>query len=491
MRSADARATDTPSADEQPLGTRSAAEWLADARLVSERSAGTESAGHRRAIVALAWPVYVELLAGVVAGVIDVAWVAHLGPAPTAAVALATNLENLVLGLVYIAAAGTTVLIAARGTAAGRRAAVRGGAALYTVTTATVVGSGLAFRRPIVGLFFGAGEDDARRAALGFLAIAIPGLAVYFGQVMVDAVFKGLGDTRTPMRLAMGANALILVLDPTLIYGLGLGVRGAAIATVCGRTATLAVGWALVRRRSLVDAPHGDLHTRTCDREPVGPASATPAVTGDRGASGTGLTTAALEVARAGAALGVDFVIRMAGATMLTGVVSGFGVAAVAAYGVGTKAMYFASMAFYAVRQAATIHSARNGPEQAARIGRAVLVVGTALGGVAALAYAGAAPWIMAAFTGRPEVVAIGVVFLRWLAVYLLPTSAVISLSGALAAGRGGNRLLPVTVGGTVTLVVLAHVFAGTFGLPGVWAAMVGSAALQCAALLFLLKRLA
>ncbi|MFD0632877.1 hypothetical protein ACFQ9X_16115 [Catenulispora yoronensis] len=68
-----------------------------------------------------------------------------------------------------------------------------------------------------------------------------------------------------------------------------------------------------------------------------------------------------------------------------------------------------------------------------------------------------------------------------------------ISLSGVLAAGRGargGNRLLLVTVAGTAALVGLAHVLSGPFGLAGVWAAMVGGAALQCAALLVLLRRL-
>ncbi|MEY9892273.1 Na+-driven multidrug efflux pump, partial [Catenulispora sp. MAP5-51] len=205
-------------------------------------------------------------------------------------------------------------------------------------------------------------------------------------------------------------------------------------------------------------------------------------------ATARGLAASALEVARAGAPLGTDFLVRMAGATALAGVVAGFGVTAVAAYGIGTKAMYFASMAFYAVRQAATIHSARSAPDSAHRITTAVIGVGAVVGAVAAVGYAGAAPWIMAAFTGRAEVVAVGVVFLRWLALYLLPISVVISLSGALAAGRGGNRLLPVTAGGTVVLVVLAHLLAGPFGLPGVWAAMVASAALQCAALLVLLR---
>ncbi|NUP53282.1 MAG: MATE family efflux transporter [Catenulispora sp.] len=473
---------------------------------------------HRRAIAALAWPVYVELLAGVIAGIIDVAWVARLGAAATAAVALATNLENLVLGLILVSCAGTTVLIAGRSTEAGRRAALRGGVVLAGATTLAVVGVGLAVRGPVVGLFFGEGE--ARRAALGFLAISIPGLAVSFAQLMVDSVFKGLGDTRTPMRLAMGANALILVLDPTLIYGLGLGVRGAAIATVSGRALMLAVGLAMVRNRSLGGdsgcdeggdgdgsvveeaAASGAIGGTAAGRSPVGTAVLVKAARRAQGqAAGQAarrtarpsLRTAlaeALDVARAGAPLGADFVVRMAGATALAAVVATFGVAAVAAYGIGTKAMYFASMAFYAVRQAATIHTARSAPGQSAVIGRATVVVGVSIGGVAALVYAGAAPWIMAAFTGRPEVAAVGVEYLRWLALYLVPISAVISLSGVMAAGRGRNRLLLVTVGGTGALVVLAHALAGPFGLAGVWAAMCGSAALQCAALLVLLRRI-
>ena len=439
-----------------------------EANTGTSRAAAADTARHHRhAIAALAWPVYVELLAGVIAGIIDVAWVAHLGAAATAAVALATNLENLVLGLIFVSSAGTTVLIASRATGAGRRAALRGGAVLATATTAAVVGAGLALRGPVVGLFFGTGEAEARRAALGFLAISIPGLAVSFAQLMVDSVFKGLGDTRTPMRLAMGANALILVLDPTLIYGAGLGVRGAAIATVCGRAVVLAAGVAMVRRQSLGGGS---------------------AVGADQMRAGA--LSEAFNVARAGAPLGADFVVRMAGATALAAVVATFGVAAVAAYGIGIKAMYFASMACYAVRQAATIHTARSAPGQAAVIGRATAAVGVAVGLVAALIYAGGAPWIMAAFTGRPDVVAVGVGYLRWLALYLVPVSAVISLSGVMAATDSGrNRLLPVTVGGTVALVALAHGLAGPFGLSGVWAAMCGSAALQCAALLVLLGR--
>jgi len=48
----------------------------------------------------------------------------------------------------------------------------------------------------------------------------------------VQGVFRGLGDTRTPLVATLGCNALNLALDPLLIFALGWGVAGAAQATV-------------------------------------------------------------------------------------------------------------------------------------------------------------------------------------------------------------------------------------------------------------------
>lgn len=104
-----------------------------------------EAAEHRRTLVALAYPVYFELLAGVTAGIINMVWVARLGGAAVAAVAAATNVENLLLGVVLVAGSGTTVLVArARGAGdpAALRSAVRGGWALWAVVTPVVAVGG-------------------------------------------------------------------------------------------------------------------------------------------------------------------------------------------------------------------------------------------------------------------------------------------------------------------------------------------------------------
>lgn len=50
--------------------------------------------------------------------------------------------------------------------------------------------------------------------------------------VVLQGVYRGLQDTRTPFYATVAANALNVVLGWCFIFGLHLGVRGAALATV-------------------------------------------------------------------------------------------------------------------------------------------------------------------------------------------------------------------------------------------------------------------
>ena len=113
---------------------------------------------HRRTLVSLAHPVYFSLLASVAAGIINTVWVSRLGGPAVAAVAVATNTENVLLGVALVFGSGTTVLVAhARGARdpAAVRAAVRGGWALYALLTPVVIGGGLLLREPLARLVLG------------------------------------------------------------------------------------------------------------------------------------------------------------------------------------------------------------------------------------------------------------------------------------------------------------------------------------------------
>ncbi|MFE5947570.1 MATE family efflux transporter [Streptomyces sp. NPDC056480] len=444
---------------------------------------------HRRTLVRLAAPVYLELLAGVAAGVINVIWVARLGGDDVAAVAVATNVENLLLGVALVAGSGTTVLVArARGAddPAAVRAAVRGGAALGALLVPPVAVGGYLLREPLAALLLGGQDHPAHALATAYFAVSLPGTAVFFAVNVLDGILKGAGDTRTPMRLAFLANGLILVLDPLLIQA--YGVRGAALATVTGRAVALAAGLLVLRRHPLVRAARA-----------VRPAERTAAAL--RRTAGTGLP------------MGVDFAVRMAGALALVSVVARLGVTEIAAYGIATKAMYVATMAFYAVRQAAAIHSAHllgrargvergtarerepghaprpgAGLDERRAVGRQALLLGSALGaGAAVLLFLGAGP-VMRIFGAEPEVAEAGALFLRCLGPHLLLTGGFIALAGVFEGTGGSPYLARITLAGVLVQLPLALGLSG-LGPPGICLAMALATAAQCAALGLLYRR--
>ncbi|MEU3484993.1 MATE family efflux transporter [Streptomyces massasporeus] len=414
---------------------------------------------HRRQLVLLARPVYFSLLASVAAGIINTVWVARLGGPAVAAVAVATNTENVLLGIALVFGSGTTVLVAhARGARdpGAVRAAVRGGWALWALVTPLVVAGGLVAGEPLARLVLGGVDGAALPLAVAYFTLSMPGMAVFFAQQLVDGILKGTGDTRTPMRLALLANGLILVLDPLLIHL--HGVRGAAAATVLSRCVALGAGLLAVRRNALLREAR-------------------------RAAPGESPAASLRRTLTTGLPMSADFTVRQTGALVLVAIVARLGVTAVAAYAIAYKVMYVATMAFYAVRQAAAIHTAHTrgaGEDERRAIGRQTVLLSGALGLGAAVLLAVGAPWLMAAFGAGPDVAHQGVLFLRCVGPYLSLMACLIALGGVFEGSGGASVLLRVTVLGTAAQLALAYGLTG-LGLPGVCLALALAAAVQCA----------
>ncbi|WP_405947407.1 MATE family efflux transporter [Streptomyces prunicolor] len=419
---------------------------------------------HRKQLVSLAHPVYLSLLASVAAGIINTVWVSRLGGPAVAAVAVATNTENVLLGVALVFASGTTVLVAhARGASdpAALRSAVRGGWALCALVTPVVVASGFLLREPLARLLLGAAGPELP-LAVAYFTISLPGVAVFYAQQLVDGILKGTGDTRTPLRLALLANGLILACDPFLIHL--YGVRGAAVSTVLCRVVALGVGLRALRRNPLL-------------RTEVAPAESLPAAL--RRTVTTGLPMSA------------DFTVRQTGTLLLVAIVARLGVTAVAAYAIAYKVLYVATMAFYAVRQAAAIHTSQlrgAGRDERRAVGREALLVSGAVGATAAVLLAGTAPWIMAAFGAGPQVAHEGVLFLRCVGPYLLLMACFIALGGVFEGSGGAPALLRVTLLGTTVQLPLAYGLSG-LGLPGVCLALALAMGVQCGVVAVLFRR--
>ena len=114
----------------------------------------------------------------------------------------------------------------------------------------------LLLREPLVRVLYQRGEfgplETAQTAwALGFYALGLVG----FASVKIGAqAFYALGDTRTPVKIAVGAMVLNSVLAVALAFPLRHG--GLALATSCSATANaLALAWLLRRRLGEIVEP--------------------------------------------------------------------------------------------------------------------------------------------------------------------------------------------------------------------------------------------
>ncbi|MFJ8032162.1 MATE family efflux transporter [Streptomyces sp. NPDC096032] len=190
--------------------------------------------------------------------------------------------------------------------------------------------------------------------------------------------------------------------------------------------------------------------------------------------------------------MSADFTVRRGGALVLVAVVARLGLSAVAAYAIAYKVMYVATMAFYAVRQAAAIHTAhtRGAGEDARRdIGRQAVRLSGTLGLGATALFAAAAPWIMAALGAVPDSPTKACCAVPALhRPYLLLMACFIALGGVFEGSGGAPPLFRVTLLGTTVQLPLAHALSG-LGLPGVCLALGLAMAVQCAAVAVLLWR--
>lgn len=159
-------------------------------------------------------------------------------------------LISVSIGLSIAATAVVSRAVGAGEEAEARRLAASALAVLVTALTVVMVGAW--FARDWALMALGAtGETHA--IASRFLAIVLPALP-FLGVGMVTAgLLRAVGDGRRAMNVTLGGGVLAAILDPILIFGLDLGVDGAAIASVLSRMALAAIGlWLVLRVHSVL-----------------------------------------------------------------------------------------------------------------------------------------------------------------------------------------------------------------------------------------------
>lgn len=124
-----------------------------------------------------------------------------------------------------------------------RQAAARmaGASMVFTgLTTAFIAAAVWPFLDTLVGLLGATGQT--RELAARFLRIVIPSSPIVAMGMCATGILRGAGDARRSMYVTLAGGIAAAVIDPLLIFGLGLGLDGAAISTVISRCVVLAVG---------------------------------------------------------------------------------------------------------------------------------------------------------------------------------------------------------------------------------------------------------
>ena len=194
----------------------------------------------RRAVFLLAVPMVLELVLESTFAVVDIFFVARLGPSAVATVGLTESYLFLLYSIAMGLAMGITALVARRiGEQKREQAAVTAVQAILIALLASVpfAVAGIVFAQDLLRLM----GADAWTLEHGYryMQWMLGGNVVILLLFVINAIFRGAGDASSAMRVLWVANGLNIVLDPLLIFGLGpvpaMGIEGAAIATNIGR----------------------------------------------------------------------------------------------------------------------------------------------------------------------------------------------------------------------------------------------------------------
>jgi len=92
--------------------------------------------------------------------------------------------------------------------------------------------------------------------ATGYLLILVPSLPPLALAITSSAVLRSVGDARRAMHVTLAGAAVNVILDPIFIFGFGLGIDGAAIASFLARLVVMVVGlWGVIRVHTLMGRP--------------------------------------------------------------------------------------------------------------------------------------------------------------------------------------------------------------------------------------------
>ena len=425
-----------------------------------------ESRQRLEALLFLSLPTIVEEILATLLQYVDTAMVGQLGEQATASVSITTNVTWLVNSVP--GAIGTAMLVLiSKAAGSGNKKQVQKLAqqALFLAVVSGLILSVLSISlSPYIPRWMGAEEAIQGEASRYFFIISLP-LIFRSSSTILGAALRAVQNTKTPMVISVAANGLNIILNYFLIYTLGLGVTGAAIASAISYVLSGTLMFAACRRN---DQLRWEWRAFSLDRRLM------------------------KECAVVGTPVLGTSVVSCLGYVVFASLVSGMGTTVFAAHSIAVTAETIFYVPGYGLRSAAStlIGNARGEKniEKLRSVGALCVLLTVAVMCVSGLVLFWGARPLMQLFSPVPEVVSLGAEMLRLVALSEPFFGLMVVLEGIFyGLGRTRYAFVVETVGMWAVRILLTFLCVRywNLGLRAVWYCMIADNV--CKALLFIL----
>jgi putative MATE family efflux protein len=208
----------------------------------------------KKAIRKLAWPMIIAMSVQTVYNLVDAIWVAGLGADALAAVGFFFPFFFLVMAIGMGLGMGGGAAVSRMIGSKDKKGA--DSVAAHTIILMVIIG--LILTLPLLyftrDIFVLLGAGRTIEMAVSYSSIMFAGMLVIFFANVANALLRAEGDAKKAMFAMMFGAGLNIILDPIFIYVFGLGVAGAAWATMISLvfTSLLLFKWYFIDKETYV-----------------------------------------------------------------------------------------------------------------------------------------------------------------------------------------------------------------------------------------------
>ena len=182
------------------------------------------------------------------------------GVAATTAVSIGSQVMHMLTVMLVGLAMGTTVSIA-RAVGAGDRAAVSRATGntvtLFAVVSLVLTAVLLLLVRPITAVM--STPAEAVNGTAAYLTICFCGIPFITAYNILSSIFRGMGDSKSPMYFVAVACAANIALDYLFMGALRMGPAGAALGTTLSQALSVLIALLAIRKRRMISLQKSDL----------------------------------------------------------------------------------------------------------------------------------------------------------------------------------------------------------------------------------------